>query len=478
MNQLTFFTSLLTLLLCCATSTLSAQDNVGIGTTTPDPSARLHVFGKLLVEGELAADGDNHNINGGFSDVTFNITNTSSNPTILNLTSNNMGMFSVQSNGNTFARGTFGVGVSNPQNGKLEVDAGTGTGIYVTADKDATLTGGILTLSRPNNSQMLHLDNNEIISDGDLYLNREGSGNIIVADAGSGALLVGTQIGNQGRVVISNSLAQPGLHFTSPGTAAGSNPAISISDRLRISGDNIDSPSGNLFINNQASTNLYLGGGGGKVAIGNQVSNDFFTVNGDSYMIGNVGINRPANPSFALDIRATSSSQQILRVSENNGDVSLRIDNDGDAYFSDYVHVGIVPVYNTNNDYDATINPGSDNRVSREGSSLRYKENVKRAEIDFRQLLQLEAKHYNMREGYGRPGEWLLGVIAEEAHALGLTDLVLYDQEGRPDGIKYKKIGVILLEVVKEQDRTIQQQQTEIDELKARLDRIEALLKK
>ena len=53
------------------------------------------------------------------------------------------------------------------------------------------------------------------------------------------------------------------------------------------------------------------------------------------------------------------------------------------------------------------------------------------------------------------------GFIAEDVHEI-LPNLVSYSPEGKPQGIQYSKMTAVLLEAIKEQ-------QTQIDELKSRL---------
>jgi hypothetical protein len=63
-----------------------------------------------------------------------------------------------------------------------------------------------------------------------------------------------------------------------------------------------------------------------------------------------------------------------------------------------------------------------------------------------------------MKEGFGVPGQNHIGLIAEELHEIGLNHLVIYDKENRPDAVKYKKVSLYLLEVMKEQQNTIEEQ--------------------
>lgn len=71
--------------------------------------------------------------------------------------------------------------------------------------------------------------------------------------------------------------------------------------------------------------------------------------------------------------------------------------------------------------------------------------------------------------GYGKGKMWVLdkrkakrymGYIAEEFDALGLNDLVVYDEFGRPDAIEYSNIPIYLLEVMKDQKIALENQES------------------
>jgi hypothetical protein len=87
------------------------------------------------------------------------------------------------------------------------------------------------------------------------------------------------------------------------------------------------------------------------------------------------------------------------------------------------------------------------------GSSLRDKEDVRPLQDDVRKLLSLEAKSFRWK-GTDRTD---IGLIAEEVDALGLKDLVGYDEQGRPDAVNYPYLSVYLLELVKQQSRELQE---------------------
>ena len=65
------------------------------------------------------------------------------------------------------------------------------------------------------------------------------------------------------------------------------------------------------------------------------------------------------------------------------------------------------------------------------------------------------------------------GYIAEDLDALGLTNLVFYDDQGRPDGIVSRAIPFYMLEIVKKQQAAIADHETQNAALEARLAALE-----
>jgi hypothetical protein len=68
------------------------------------------------------------------------------------------------------------------------------------------------------------------------------------------------------------------------------------------------------------------------------------------------------------------------------------------------------------------------------------------------------------------------GYIADEVDAAGLRNLIMYDEEGKPDGIKFARLPVYIIEVLKQQQsslkslqETLSAQQKTIETLKADL---------
>jgi hypothetical protein len=92
-----------------------------------------------------------------------------------------------------------------------------------------------------------------------------------------------------------------------------------------------------------------------------------------------------------------------------------------------------------------------------EQSSIRYKENVKSIPSVSQKVEQLDAVSYNK---IGSNQEEI-GLIAEDVAEL-FPEVVKYDNEGRPDGVNYSRLSVILLKAVQELSQ-------EVNELKKKL---------
>jgi hypothetical protein len=94
--------------------------------------------------------------------------------------------------------------------------------------------------------------------------------------------------------------------------------------------------------------------------------------------------------------------------------------------------------------------------------------------------MRLRPVAFKYKPEFDPTGVTQYGLIAEEV-AEGFPDLVTFDRDGRPEGVRYHLIAPLLLNEVQKQSRTveaqeetIEQQKAEIEELKARLARLEA----
>lgn len=106
-----------------------------------------------------------------------------------------------------------------------------------------------------------------------------------------------------------------------------------------------------------------------------------------------------------------------------------------------------------------------------QGSSRDFKKNITDHTVaNPKNILSLVPKRYQYKnskrawqEGQGR--EWLHGYMVEDILDLGFEELVGYDKDGKADSLNYSLLSMVILEVVKEQ-------QKEIDNLKEKLERL------
>jgi hypothetical protein len=106
--------------------------------------------------------------------------------------------------------------------------------------------------------------------------------------------------------------------------------------------------------------------------------------------------------------------------------------------------------------------PGTDYGTS---SSIRWKKNLTAIPDPIAKIKAIRGLYFDWDEAHG--GKHDVGMIAEEV-GMVLPEIVDYEENGIDAiGLDYSKITPLLLEAIKEQQKQIEDQQKEIDELKA-----------
>ena len=154
---------------------------------------------------------------------------------------------------------------------------------------------------------------------------------------------------------------------------------------------------------------------------------------------------------------------------------------EGRGYFSESVGIGI-PAPSETLDTSGTarlrgIPVGSGTPVVadttgklwKQSSSVRYKHRVADLPPAGDTVLDLRPVSF----AWNSTGEPDIGLIAEEVADV-LPDLVIRDAEGRPDGVRYDKVTLHLLGVVKAQRTQLAAQRNELMDLQRRLEKLEA----
>jgi hypothetical protein len=118
------------------------------------------------------------------------------------------------------------------------------------------------------------------------------------------------------------------------------------------------------------------------------------------------------------------------------------------------------------------------NQISFCSSSIRYKKNIEPFSSGLDLINRLRPVSFNWKEG----GMLDFGLVAEEVAEVEPL-LATYNTEGAIEGVKYDRVGVVLINAVREQQsmidaqrKTIADQQAEIDTLKQRTDSMQKAL--
>jgi len=111
----------------------------------------------------------------------------------------------------------------------------------------------------------------------------------------------------------------------------------------------------------------------------------------------------------------------------------------------------------------------SDRVISQCSSSIRYKDNV----ASFNSGLSLVNRLRPVTFNWKSDGSLDLGLVAEEVAKV--EPLLATYKDGRVEGVKYDRVGVILLNAVKEQQAQIEQQQKQIELLNSQVELMKKL---
>jgi NADPH-dependent glutamate synthase beta subunit-like oxidoreductase len=164
-----------------------------------------------------------------------------------------------------------------------------------------------------------------------------------------------------------------------------------------------------------------------------------------------------------------------LALNADGGNVTLNQSGAGNVGIgtsapADKLHVdGIIRVASLGAAGSGSVCRNASNQLSSCSSSLRYKTNMNSFGLGLDLIRQLKPITFDWKGG----GMHDLGLGAEDVAAIEPL-LVTYDEKGQVEGVKYDRIGVVLVNAVKEQQDQIESQAkqlaaqaVEISELKS-----------
>ncbi|WP_454728840.1 tail fiber domain-containing protein [Cellulosimicrobium protaetiae] len=190
---------------------------------------------------------------------------------------------------------------------------------------------------------------------------------------------------------------------------------------------------------------------------------------GDLYLESNTGWGTLKGKDAWLE--ATSGTTTV------KGSVGLTIDSGGQVLIKSATSKVFLEHLTTSAGANCVIGTGG--LIERSTSSLRYKQDVEDLVVDVADVLKLRPRTWRDRADVaGDPDveTRYVGFIAEELDEAGLTQWVLYDEQGRPDAIAYDRLTAALVPVVQDQQARLDDQAQQIVTLAAQLDELRALV--
>jgi hypothetical protein len=110
-------------------------------------------------------------------------------------------------------------------------------------------------------------------------------------------------------------------------------------------------------------------------------------------------------------------------------------------------------------------------------SSRRFKEAIRDMGGQSDVLLSLRPVAFRYKPEIDPQGIPQFGLVAEEVEQVD-PDLVVHDRDGKPYSVRYEQVNAMLLNEFLKQHRTVEEQETEIESLKARGAKVDSLEKR
>ncbi len=161
-------------------------------------------------------------------------------------------------------------------------------------------------------------------------------------------------------------------------------------------------------------------------------------------------------------------------TSENN---NIDIGNSGSISESGAIHIGtggtqtktfIAGIFSSASAFGIPVLVNNSGQLGTTLSSQRYKEQISDLGAESDVLMKLRPVSFYYKSEYDSTHTRQYGLVAEEVAKIA-PDLVVFDQEGKSQTVRYHFVNAMLLNEVQKQRATIVQQQTEIEAIQIQI---------
>lgn len=198
---------------------------------------------------------------------------------------------------------------------------------------------------------------------------------------------------------------------------------------------------------------LWFVGGSGALSLLNLINYDTHTTASTGYaMVTNLSGSAPfTTKQLLVQTIGAANTETAIELTNATPAQLFKIRADGLTY------TGTAPgsPYNFTSASAANLGVVADGSLYRSTSSLKYKKNVKNSVHGLADVLKLRSVTYEGKSE-NDAGRTFGGLIAEEVHAAGLTEFVMYAEDGTPDALAYGNMVSLLVKAVQELSAEIQ----------------------
>jgi len=368
--------------------------------------------------------------------------------------------------------------------GKFNTGVGAGTLLLNTADENTAVGAGVLL------SNTTGVDN-AAIGTFSLFNNTTGSFNTAT---GSQALLANTTgTENTANGTFALNINTDGSFNTAIGAFALANNTGSENTAVGVNALFSNTAGGNtavganaLRLNTTGFQNTAMGDG----ALQSNTDATFNTAIGASALTLNTSDGNTACGNVALFNNTGSNNTALgngagtnLTTGTNNIDIGYIVG--GVAGESNTIRIGnsdisdtfISGISGTNSPGGVAVFCNSDGKLGVISSSARFKEDIRPMGKASEAILALKPVSFRYKKDLDPAAISQFGLIAEEVEKVS-PDLIVRDREGKPQTVRYEQINAMLLNEFLKEHRKVQEQQRELDSLKAELKEQRDLIQK
>ena len=241
-----------------------------------------------------------------------------------------------------------------------------------------------------------------------------------------------------------------------------------------------------LYLNTTGDNNT----ANGTEALESNSSGSRNTATGGQTLLFSTGDDNTANGFHALFNNTTGSNNIALGnnagTNLTTGDSNIDIGNAGVAGEAGIIRIGttgtqtatfIAGIRGVPISGGTEVGINSSGQLGVRASSARYKDAIKPMDKASEAILALKPVTFRYKKNLDPAGVPQFGLVAEEVEKLN-PDLVARDEQGKPYTVRYEAVNAMLLNEFLKEHRTVQEQQREIDGLKAELKGQRSLIQK